>query len=214
MDLEEQKQFITNSLKAAIGAVEECNAEYRVIGSVLIIAHLGKVYRPIHDVDILIDSKCRECVFERLKKEGFVLARKTAFPMYFAEKAQHIPLNLHFGDFTKDSVRFHICGRICEWRITADSMLAKKYVFNGVEFTGLPMSAMIRWIKASPFLKATRRFDREVLSAEMAKANVASYKVRENIYILGIKIPFLYHFSLLLRNICRAIQLRYTPKKP
>ena len=24
----------------------------------------------------------------------------------------------------------------------------------------------------------------------------------------------LYHFSLLLRNICRAIQLRYTPKKP
>jgi len=214
MDLEEQKQFITNSLKAAIGAVEECNAEYRVIGSVLIIAYLGKVYRPIHDVDILIDSKCKECVFEQLKKEGFVLGRKTAFPMYFAEKAQHIPLNLHFGDFTKDSVRFHICGRICEWRITADSMLPEKYAFNGVEFSGMPFSVMIYWIKGSPFLKPSRRFDREVLSAEMAKPNVASYKVREDIYILGIKIPFLYHFSLLLRNVWRATESLYTPKKP
>ena len=65
MNSESQRQEISNSLKALTEVCKSCSAEYRIFGSVLIVAHIDNVFRRIGDVGVLLDSQNKDCVFEK-----------------------------------------------------------------------------------------------------------------------------------------------------
>ena len=70
------KRQICNSLKIITEIFGSCNADYRILGSVLLVAHTNRVFRRINNVDILLDIKAKECVFEKLKSYGFQFEKK------------------------------------------------------------------------------------------------------------------------------------------
>ena len=91
LDKEKIKKEIGNSLKIIINVFNECNANYRIIGSTLIVAYTNKVFRRINDVDIILDIKSQNCVFEKVKNYGFVFEKRNAagFTWFEAKKDLH-----------------------------------------------------------------------------------------------------------------------------
>ena len=80
MNSENQEKQIGKSLKVVTEIFSSCSADYRVLGSTLLVAHINKVFRHINDVDVLLDIRARDCVFEKLKNYGFELEQKTKYP--------------------------------------------------------------------------------------------------------------------------------------
>jgi len=124
MNQEIQRKQIGNSLKAITEVFAGCNASYRVLGSVLIVAHTNKVFRRINDVDILLDARVRDCVIEKLKTNGFQLEKKTkaGISWFEAEKEQFLGLTFFLsGTFNKNYFSWRFM-RFCELRIREDHL--------------------------------------------------------------------------------------------
>ena len=211
MNPEEEKQKFTNSLHVAIEVLNECNAEYRIFGSALIVASTGNIHRRIADVDILADAKNRACIVDKLCQRGFLVKSKTFGKVSITQKAEkehHTPLDILFGDFRENYFRRRVL-KIGELRFRSDYMKATNYSFNGVNFIGLPLTSLIADIMLTSF-KKTRDLDKKVLNIETvdfkASMLIETYGVGEA-YIAGIRIPHLVNLILSARNTYARIRL-------
>jgi len=211
MNPEEEKQKITNSLNVAIEVLNECNAEYRIHGSALIVASTRNIHRRIADIDILADAKSKSCIVDKLCKRGFLVKSKTFRKVSITQKAEkdnHLPLDILFGDFTKHYFRRRVL-KIGELRFGSDYMKATNYSFNGVNFIGLPLASLIADIMLTSFKRA-RDLDKKVLNIDTvdfkASTLIETYGVGEA-YIAGIRIPHLVYLMLFARNTYARIRL-------
>jgi hypothetical protein len=211
MNPEEEKQKITNSLNVAIEVLNECNAEYRIFGSALIVAYTRNIHRRIADIDILADAKSRACIVDKLFKRGFLVKSKTFGKVSITQKAEkenHTPLDILFGDFRENYFRRRVL-KIGELRFRSDYVKATDYNFNGVNFIGLPLTSLIADIMLTSFKRA-RDLDKKVLNIETvdfkASTLIETYGVGEA-YIAGIPIPRLVNLILFARNTFARIRL-------
>ena len=211
MNPEEEKQKITNSLNVAIEVLNECNAEYRIHGSALIVASTRNIHRRIADIDILADAKSKSCIVDKLCKRGFLVKSKPFRKVSITQKAEkdnHVPLDILFGDFTKHYFRRRVL-KIGELRFGSDYMKATNYSFNGVNFIGLPLASLIADIMLTSFKRA-RDLDKKVLNIDTvdfkASTLIETYGVGEA-YIAGIRIPHLVNLILFARNTYARIRL-------
>lgn len=202
-----QTQQIIKSLQITTGIFKNCNATYRILGSTLIVAHTKKVFRRIGDVDILLDKENKDCVFENLKSNSFIFKKKRKFGLSWLEAKKENYLGLTFlfvGSFMKNyfSYRFF---KICELRIRAEYLKPTEYIFNEVKFIGIPISSVTAGIKQS-FFNPKRKLDKKVLD-DTIKSNKAKTYNNFNIYIAGVKIPYLFDIFAFLYNIYGGIRV-------
>jgi len=209
---EVEKQAITKTLELAVEIFRSCNSEYRILGSMLIAAHAGKVFRHIGDLDVLLDEKSRDCVFEKLRNEGFIIKEKRKIGFRWVEAAREEYLGFTFllvGKFSERSFHWRFL-RVCELRIKSDYLTPTQYSFGGVSFIGIPMSSVISGIRQS-FLNPKRKIDKEVLREEIGKTEVKAYG-NIQVYIFGIKIPFLYDTFSFFYNIYGGMRVLFGRK--
>ena len=207
MNSENQEQQIGKSLKAITDIFGGCNANYRVLGSTLLVAYKNRVFRHINDIDILLDIGVKDCVFEKLKNYGFELERKTklGFSWFEAKRNDHLGLTfLLIGKFEKNYFGWHFM-KIFELRIKADYLRPTEYDFENVKFIGVPISSAIAGIRQS-FLNPKRKLDKKVLGEEMNKVQVKTYN-NISVYIFGLKLPYLYDFFSFFYNIYGGIRV-------
>ena len=202
-----QKDQIVHSLKSTIRIFQDCKANYRVLGSVLLVAHTGSIFRTIHDVDILLDKKDKNNVFKQLKEKGFTLVEQNKIGFHYTEAKKEGLLALTFmliGDFTQNYFSWPFM-RILELRIKNEYLKATTYKFKGIEFIGIPLSSSIAGIRMS-FLNPKRKLDREVLEKEFNQSQVKLY---DNIivYVLGIKLPYVYDIFSFFYNIYGGLRV-------
>ncbi len=202
-----QEQQITKSLQITTAIFKSCNATYRILGSILIVAHTKKAFRRIGDVDILLDKENKDCVFENLKSNGFIFKKKRKFGFSWFETKKENYLGLTFlliGSFMESyfSYRFF---KICELRICAEYIQPTEYIFNEVKFIGIPISSIITGIKQS-FFNPKRKLDKKVLNNTI-KSNKAKTYNNFNIYITGVRMPYLFDIFSFLYNIYGGIRV-------
>ncbi|TSC77132.1 MAG: hypothetical protein G01um101431_315 [Parcubacteria group bacterium Gr01-1014_31] len=207
-----EKQKIINTLQIATDIFRLCNAEYRIVGSTLIAAHVGRVFRHIGDLDVVLDEENKECVFEHLRKAGFTLENKMKMGFRWTEAAKDEYLGLTFllvGKFTKDyfSRRFMKVGEI---RITSDYLRRTPYHFENLEFVGIPLSSVLAGIYQS-FLNPKRKIDKNVLEKEYKMVKPKIFGNIE-IYIFGVKVPFLYDLFSFFYNVYGGIRIVFGKK--
>ncbi len=205
-----QRQQIANSLKTMTEVFESCHANYRVLGSVLLVAYTQRVFRHINDVDVLLDIKARDCVFVKLKKNGFQLERKTktGFSWFEAKKDQCLGITfLLIGEFNKAYFSYRFL-KFFELRILNDYLYPTEYDFAGSQFIGIPVSSAIAGIKQS-FLNPKRKLDTQVLVGnEVRKTKVKTYN-NISIHIAGLKLFYLYDLFSFLYNIYGGIRVLF-----
>lgn len=212
MNFESQRQQIGQSLKTTTEIFCGCGADYRVLGSALLVAYTNRVFRHINDVDILLDIKSKDCVFEKLRKLGFELNKKTklGFSWFEAKKNGYLGLTfLLMGKFNEKYFSWRFM-KFFELRISADYLYPTKYNFGKIEFIGIPISSAIAGIRMS-FLNPKRKLDKQVLGDEVIRTKV---KIYDNIavYISGIKLPYLYDLFSGLNNIYGGIRVMFGKK--
>jgi hypothetical protein len=204
-----EKEAVTKTLRLAVETFRSCNSEYRILGSTLIAAHVGRVFRHIGDLDVLLDERSRDCVFEKLRNEGFTIQekRKTGFRWTEAVKEGHLGLTfLLVGAFAEDGFSWRF-SKACELRIKSDYLTPTQYNFDNVHFIGIPMSSVLSGIHQS-FLNPKRKIDKKVLEGEVSKEGVRTYG-NIHIYVFGIKIPFLYDLFSFVYNMYGGIRVLF-----
>lgn len=212
MTLDTQKQQIGNSLKTIIEVFESCHANYRVLGSTLLVAYTNKIFRHINDVDVLLDINAKDCVFIKLKKNGFQLKKKTKTGFFWFEAKKDQCLGITFlliGEFKKAYFSYRFM-KFFELRILNDYLYPTEYNFAGFQFIGIPIASVIAGIKQS-FLNPKRKLDKEVLRNEVRKTKTKTYN-NISIHIVGIKLPYLYDLFSFLYNIYGGIRVLFGRK--
>lgn len=202
-----QETTLVKSLRITTRMLKECAADYRIIGSVLIAAHTKKIFRRIGDLDLIISSTDKARFFKKLKREGYSIRQRSwgFFSWYEADKEGYLGLSiLLIGDFrpTYFSYRFL---KFCELRITNPYLRPTNYQFGGVSFIGIPLSSVIAGIKQA-FLNPKRQIDNEVLRKHKLYSK-ASARNQINVFIFGLKIPYLYGAFSFLYNIYGGIRV-------
>ncbi|KKU68180.1 MAG: hypothetical protein UX89_C0006G0004 [Parcubacteria group bacterium GW2011_GWA2_47_16] len=212
MDSESQKGQIGLSLKVITEIFRDCNADYRVLGSTLLVAHINKVFRHINDVDVLLDIKAKNCVFEKLKSRGFEFENKSATGFSWFEAKKNGCLGLTFlliGKFNKDYFSWRFM-KFFELKIKASYLRPVEYSFENVKFIGIPISSAMAGIRQS-FLNPKRKLDKQVLEEEMKKTPVKTYN-NISVYIFGLKLPYLYDLFSFFYNIYGGIRVVFGKK--
>jgi hypothetical protein len=200
-----QKNTVITSLRLITKLLKYCDSEYRILGSILVVAHSGKIFRRIGDVDILIDKKSQNKLFKNLTKNGYKIIRRRwlFFSWFEASKPNCIGLTfLLIGDFQKDYFTYQIM-KFISLRINNNYLKSTIYQFGGINFIGIPIKSVVAGIKQS-FLNPKRKYDREALGGEMQKEVKVYGNI--NVYFGNTKVPYLYDIFSFLYNIYGAIR--------
>ncbi len=209
MNPESQKQQIVGSLKAITGIFKQCDADYRILGSVVLVAHLKKVFRRINDIDILLDARAKDCVFEKLKGSGFEIEkkRKAGFSWFEANKERHLGLTfLLIGEFTKDYFSWRFL-KFFELRMRTSYITPTAYDFEDISFVGIPISSAAAGIRQS-FFNPKRALDAKVLQDELTRSKIKVYN-NISVHLGGIKLPYLYDAFSALYNMYGGIRVLF-----
>lgn len=212
MKPKDQIQQIGNSLKIITAIFKTCNADYRILGSILLVAHTGKIFRHINDVDILLDVRAKNCVFKELENYGFKLEKKTkmGFSWFEAKKDKYLDLTfLLVGEFSKSYFSWRFM-KFFELQIRADYLRPTEYNFETVKFTGVPFSSVVVGIRQAS-LNPKRKLDKEILGDEAIKSKVKTLN-NISVYIAGIKLPLLYDLFSFTYNIYGGIRIMFGRK--
>jgi len=207
-----QKEEITNSLKLVTRIFSQCNSQYRILGSIILVAYKQEIFREIHDIDILLDQKSEDCVLKKLKGEGFELKKRQwgSFSWIEAYKKNYLGLTFFLvGDFTADFFRYQF-SKWGELRVNNDYIKPTSYKFNGIPFTGIPITSAIAGIYQA-FLNPKRSIDKQLLAHEIATLKIKKYN-NINIFIGGLKIPFMYDTFSFLYNLYGGFRVRFGKK--
>lgn len=205
----DQKQEIINSLKALTEACKECKAEYRIIGSTVLVAYKNNIFRRIHDIDIILDGESSNCVFDFLKQRGFSFRKRrwAGFAWFEAEKPGYLGLTFFLvGEFTKEYFTWKF-SKTGELRINEDYLKPTEYTFEGVRFIGIPITSAIAGIKQA-FLNPKRSLDKKMLGEEIRNSKVRIYD-NINVYVRSMKIPYLYDIFSFFYNIYGGLRVGF-----
>lgn len=209
---ESQRQQIANSLKTITDIFVKCNATYRIIGSVLLVAYTNKIFRHINDVDIILSIQAKDCVLEDLKKAGFKLETIKAFGFSWVEakRDQHLTLTfLLVGDFKKDYFTWRFLN-FFELRIRSAYLYPTIYLFANVDFVGIPISSVSAGISQA-FLNPKRKMDKQILKNYIGKPSEPKYN-NISVFLLGIKLPYVYDSFSFIYNIYGGIRVIFGKK--
>lgn len=211
MDFEYQRPLIRESLKVALRAFRECGSQYRIVGSVLIVALTNKIFRKIGDIDLLFDKNHFDCVVEQLKKLGFTIIHKQLFVFPWVEAKNKEGLTLTFllvGHFTPDGFIYRI-GRWAEIRVRLEYIAPTNYSFEGVEFIGLPVNSIASGIQQA-FLNPKRQLDKRMLKPYLKTHEFPYGQI--NIHLFGMRIPYLYDMYSFLYNLIGGARVLFGKK--
>lgn len=208
MAVQDQTKQISSSLKLVTDICNDCEAEYRILGSVILVAYTGTIFRTIHDIDVLLDATARNCVFEKLEMKGFRITERKSFGFRYFEAKKQDFLTITFlliGKFYPDYFTWPF-SKILELRISNAYIKPTRYHVGRIEFTGIPISSAIAGIRMS-FLNPKRAADREALGAAFQESHIKLY---DNIavYACGIKLPYVYDVFSFLYNLYGGLRVK------
>ncbi len=160
---------IEATLKELVAVAKKCRADYRVVGSVLIVAFLKAKHRRIKDIDVFIDKTRLDCLVEELKKKGYQAQEGRKFNKLYVlsfTKPNRLPINFALlGEFKQD-----YCEQDVGWgfnvRINNEFIKPINYKVGATKFIGMPISSQYFTMKNSVF-KPGRKEDFKALSGKI-----------------------------------------------
>lgn len=201
---------VEKTLKMVIKKLEDFDIEYRLLGSVVAASLLGHQHRKLGDLDFIIEKKNSQRLFEYLKKIGF-RQKKGMFSFarkYLAlEELVHddfLEVGFFIGTFTKQKDYF-LGSKLYGVKVDAKALGPEKLQLHGVNFFSISKEAALRGILMS---KSNPKRKRELKLLE--KNNIVPLeKDYIHVYLLGIKMDFLYYGAMKLLDILGKVRVKF-----
>jgi len=209
MKEEKNEAAVQKTLELTLGILTKNDVEYRLLGSVVNAAMIGKQHRRLGDIDLIIERDKNQLVLKELKKNGYSQA-----PGLFAFGRKYLALEtlIHpnlvsvgyfYGTWLRDD-RFKMGGRL--FNIIIDSYAVQKhsYTLGNYTFSGLPPEIIANGILSSA-QNPKREKELIMLKEKKIKAAPNNYI---HIHALGISCNWLYYISMWLLNILGNIRVK------
>ena len=198
------------TLKLVVSILEKNHISYRFIGSVIAAATNGELHRNLGDIDLIIDEKGKNTLYQALTKEGyyqvggmFSIARR----FMSLETVRHQTLaevGFFYGRFQPDG-SIVMGGDHINVSVEAKALSPTKYSLHGISFTGVnPKAAAtrIRASQANPKRKKELQFFKE-----KGIEPFPDTFVHVNIY--GMRFDWMYQLFSTTQNIIGLVRLRF-----
>lgn len=204
---ESEREKVADSLKMAINILDQCQANYRIAGSVLLAAWANRIYRKIADIDIIIDEEFLERVLHLLKEERFQITIKSLleWQVIRATKDGYLPLDFSLIGRPQKDYYSRMFLKVFELRVPMELIKPIQYNFGKLHFTGTPLSFVIEGMKRTRF-KPKRKKDFQVID-RVAKESEKDSTEKIGIYLFGVKIPFLFELYELLYDLVGGLKV-------
>ena len=206
---EYNSEVVVKTLEQVVKILETNGIEYRFLGSLVAAAINGRLHRKLGDLDMVIDFKGRNILYNQLESLGY---KKAGGIFSFARKYLSLdqithPTLLDVGFFCgtwQPDGSFMIGNPRVGFDIEAYALEKTEYSLHGVTFFGIPRKTAAAGIYAS---KTNPKREKELIFLKEK-----GIKPFPNIYIhvhfFGAHIDWIYHFFVKILNIIGAIRVR------
>jgi hypothetical protein len=202
---------VDNTLELLLKLLNRHNIEYRFLGSVLMAAINGNVHRELGDLDLIVDKKNSQQLYDSLyalgyrrKEDGmFSFARK-----FLALETLHHPEYLEIGYFMgtwQKNGSFIIGSHPASLLIDSIATKPESYKLNSLSFIGIPKRAVATGIYFS-LNNPKRQKEKQILDDRGIKPMPNNYIHPK---ILGKSFDFLFHSAMGVLNIIGRIRLKF-----
>lgn len=198
---------VVQTLELVHTTCQSCQAEYRVVGSTLLAALVGRVYRLVPDVDVLLEVERADFVLDQLEHEGFSIHKQTLLgsPLFTCRKKGYTDISLlGLGTFTPDyfslPLRYGFSVKIPR-RYIAPTL----YQLGRVTFIGIPIEGVAPSVIRTAY-KPVRQIDIEQLSKVVQLNDYATLGIM-HLYFRNQKIPWIYDWFVSSKNLVGKVRL-------
>ena len=186
------------------------NVEYRIFGSIIPAALLGKPQRKLGDIDLMMDAEDEGKLLREFRKAGYKVERRNfrllALEMVWLEATgkELYDLTAFLGHFDKHKNFVIRVSNNLQVVASSEAVRATKYKFGSASFIGIPVEAAFygAWASRS---NPKRKYDLAAFRLK-GKNKPPKYSVID-FYYKDKKLPFLYPISCFLQNVLGKISL-------
>ncbi|OGM59227.1 hypothetical protein A2955_04525 [Candidatus Woesebacteria bacterium RIFCSPLOWO2_01_FULL_37_19] len=207
--IEGQEIDISYCLKLVVDS--SLSDKYRVFGSVLATALLGKPHRKIGDIDLILDSSKLDYFLNKLKKLGFVVYLRIMkfmgikFEWIEIEKKDKLGFTVFPGDLTDQGFVITLSKNI-KLIVPKEAIKSTKYIFDDVSFSGIPSEyAYLGALRSKRNPK--RKYDLAIFEAKMRTESSKGLKDIEFWY-KNTRVGWIYPFLTFMQNLLGFLALR------
>ena len=200
---------VCKSLTKIVKILELHNIKYRFLGSVVITAINGKLHRNLGDLDLIIDFDKKDVLYAALKELGYKRASgifNFARKYLSLEQLEHTELlgvGYFYGIWRNDGT-FAMGNKRLSLNVESYALKETKYAFCGVNFLGIPESAIATGIYESR-KNPKRKQELIILKEKKIEPFPNSYI---HISIFGIRADWIYHLSMTVLNVIGVIRVK------
>ena len=196
------------TLDKVVTILDEHKIEYHFLGSVVTAAINGKLHRKLGDLDLIVDIKGKDILYQKLKGIGyfraggmFSFARKY-MELETLEHPSLLGVGFFYGKWLSDG-SFHLGNQKINVTIDSRALTKTGYHLYDISFFGLPQDAIATGIKTSGN-NPKRKNELLLLREKNIKPLKNNYI---HITIFGFKADWIYHFVMALLNFIGGIRV-------
>lgn len=194
---------VENTLKVLLKVLESEKIKYRFLGSVLVAAINGKLHRNLGDLDLIIDEKDKDVLFDNLKRHGYVPVDEFIYNFarkyLFLETMRHKDL-LEIGYFYgrwRDDGSMVFGKKNINVSVEGKALTVTQYSFAGIKFIGIPKQAHATRVFATKE-NPKRKEEMSILRKNSIDTFPDNYI---HVKIFCLNFDWIYHFVQAIQNI-------------
>lgn len=202
-------EIVVSTLRQVVKILGEHNIQYRLLGSVVAASINGALHRELGDLDMIIDSRGRDVLYNELKKIGYTQAGGMfSFARKYLSLDQIVhPTLLDVGFFCgtwKRDGSFLLGNMHTGLSIEAYALKETKYILHGIEFIGIPARTAATGIYASK-TNPKRKKELVMLKEKGIEPFPNTYL---HVHIFGVSMDWIYYISMKLLNVIGFIRVK------
>lgn len=206
-----EREKLKKTVRLLSKALADLKIEYRIFGSIIPAAILGRPQRKLADIDLMVDLRDKDEFFQGLRKERYQLKERRfrflAIDFVWAEAAKGdlLELSIFLGKFDKDNNFIVDISKNLKALAYNRAIKPTLYSFYGSRFVGIPTVTAYYGALASQG-NPKRKYDLAVFEVKKMKKPPKDYSVID-FYYKDRKLPFLYPFSCFLQDLLGRISV-------
>lgn len=207
----EETEKVKRTIRLLSKILTDLKIEYRIFGSVIMAAILSRPQRKIADIDLMVDKRDKDKLFQRLRKEGYLFEERrfrfAGINFIWAEAAKKdlLGLTIFLGKFDKEKNFIVKISKKLSAVAHSKAIKPTLYNFDSSRFVGIPTATAYYGALASRG-NPKRKYDLAVFEMKKIKKPPKNYSVID-FYYKDKKLTCLYPLSCLLQDILGRISV-------
>lgn len=203
-------ESLENTLEFLDKLFKELKLKYRVFGSIIPAALLGRPQRRLGDIDLMVETRNEKKLFSRLEEKGYKVEKRTfrllGIDMVWGEATNKklYALTLFLGNFDKNNNFTVKISNKLKAVASRQAIKPTRYKFGPASFIGIPTQAAYygAWVSRN---NPKRKYDLAVFKLR-EKDSLPVYSIID-FYYKNKKVPFLYSLSCWLQNFLGKVSI-------